>query len=120
MDLDRDLYSGHGFHLNSKGKEQIANIHIHLDMIRKYTDGLWSVTFSKCVMLYFTWLACVLGCLLYCIVLYLLHIPAHPYKAKAIGYRTCHTTSLLNQQVVNRIFIYLLHFIELLGAVIHG
>jgi hypothetical protein len=29
---------------------------------------------------------------MYCIVLYLLHVPAHPYKAEAIGYRTCHTT----------------------------
>jgi hypothetical protein len=29
--------------------------------------------------------------ILYCIVLYLLLIPAHPYKAEAIGYRTCHT-----------------------------
>jgi hypothetical protein len=35
--------------------------------------------------------------------LYLLHVPAHPYKAEAIGYRTCHTTSSLNQQGVNRI-----------------
>jgi hypothetical protein len=41
---------------------------------------------------------------LYYIVLYLLHIPAHPYKAKAIGYRTCHTTSFLNVdvQVLNK------------------
>jgi hypothetical protein len=27
-------------------------------------------------------------------VLYLLHIPEHPYKAKAITYRTCHTSEL--------------------------
>jgi hypothetical protein len=33
-------------------------------------------------------------------VLYLLHVPVHPHKAEAIGYRTCHTTSLLNQQAV--------------------
>jgi hypothetical protein len=25
MDLDRDLYTRHGFHLNAKGKEQTAN-----------------------------------------------------------------------------------------------
>jgi hypothetical protein len=28
------------------------------------------------------------------IVLYLLRVPAHPYKTEAIGYRTCHTTNL--------------------------
>jgi hypothetical protein len=28
----------------------------------------------------------------HCIVLYLLNIPEHPYKAKVIGYRTCHST----------------------------
>jgi hypothetical protein len=32
-----------------------------------------------------------------CIVLYCiyLHIPTHPYEAKAIGYRTSHTANLL-------------------------
>jgi hypothetical protein len=29
------------------------------------------------------------------IVLYLLSVSAHSYKAKAIGYRTCYTTNLL-------------------------
>jgi hypothetical protein len=35
------------------------------------------------------------------IVLYLLHVPAHPYKAEVIGYRTCRTIwTCYNQQVV--------------------
>jgi hypothetical protein len=29
---------------------------VSLDMIRKYIDGPWSVIFTKCVMLCFTWL----------------------------------------------------------------
>jgi hypothetical protein len=32
---------------------------VSLDMIQKYIDGIWSVIFSKCVMLCFTWLTCV-------------------------------------------------------------
>jgi hypothetical protein len=40
----------------------------------------------------------------YCIVLYCIywHVPAHPNKVEAFGYRTCHTTTCYNQQVVNR------------------
>jgi hypothetical protein len=34
-------------------------------------------------------------CVVGCIVLYLLSVPAHPYKAEAIEYRTRHTTNLL-------------------------
>jgi hypothetical protein len=30
-----------------------------------------------------------------CIVLYLLSVPAYPYKTEATGYRTCHITNLL-------------------------
>jgi hypothetical protein len=41
-------------------------------------------------------------CVIHILLFFLLHIPAHSYKAEAVGYRTCHTTSLLNQQVVNR------------------
>jgi hypothetical protein len=43
---------------------------VSLDMIRKYTDGLWSVIFTKRAMLCFTWLSWVCGCLSIFIALY--------------------------------------------------
>jgi hypothetical protein len=34
---------------------------VSLDMTGKYVDGLWTVIFTKSVMLCFTWLICVFG-----------------------------------------------------------
>jgi hypothetical protein len=36
---------------------------ISFDMLQKYIDGLWTVIFTKHVMLCFTWLTCVFRCL---------------------------------------------------------
>jgi hypothetical protein len=43
---------------------------VNLDMIGKYIYGLWSVIFTKRVMLCFTWLTCVFGCVSIFIALY--------------------------------------------------
>jgi hypothetical protein len=34
-------------------------IRVSFNIIRKYIDGLWSVIFTKCMVLCFTWLTCV-------------------------------------------------------------
>jgi hypothetical protein len=43
---------------------------VSLDMIRKCIDGLWTVIFTKHVMICFTWLTCVFGDLSIFIFLY--------------------------------------------------
>jgi hypothetical protein len=45
-------------------------IRVSFDMIQKYIDCLWSVIFTKCVMLCFTWMTCIFSGLIIFIALY--------------------------------------------------
>jgi hypothetical protein len=67
--LQNCFYSLQGFFLATIIDGGLV-IQVSFNMIRKYIDGLWTVIFTKRVMLCFTWLTYVFGGLNIFIVLY--------------------------------------------------
>jgi hypothetical protein len=81
----------------------------HILVDRNYTNAMknnWcediANTFSYMTDLDYVTLKTIFTVIVVIIIIIYCHVPAHPSKVKAFGYRTCHTTTCYNQQVVNR------------------